>query len=227
MVLGEYRFGIQLTAAERVLTFRRCWIPIYFILQYDYSLRGRRVRDYLKYLLPPILALCLGLASAHASIRSEYEVKAAFLYNFTRFVSWSHAGDTSPPLEVCIFGDDPFGDLLDPIRGRKSQGRELQLRYPDNRASLAGCDVLYIGQSEARNLDDLLKLAQLKSMLTVSDIPDFVRKGGMVGYVKQGNVIRFEISLTAAAEADLTINSRLLELAVRSCDEGAMAILAT
>lgn len=173
------------------------------------------MRDHLKYLISLILSLCLGLASAHASIRSEYEVKAAFLYNFTRFVSWPHTENTSEPLEVCVFGDDPFDDLLDPLRGRRSQGRELQLRYPGDVANLAGCDVLYIAQSQSRNLDELLKLAQQQGMLTVSDLPDFVRKGGMVGYVKQGNVIRFEISLKAATEAGLTINSRLLELAVR------------
>ncbi|MFL1453176.1 YfiR family protein [Marinobacter sp. GN3S48] len=197
-----------------MLTFDKCRIPICFI-QYDYLLRGRFVRDHLKYLPPLILSLCLGMVPVHASIRSEYEVKAAFLYNFTRFVSWSHAGSNSEPLEVCVFGDDPFGDLLNPLRGRKSQGRELQLRYPDDASNLSGCNVLYIAQSQSRNLDELLDLAQHQGMLTVSDLPEFVRKGGMVGYVKKGNVIRFEINLKAATEAGLTINSRLLELAVR------------
>ncbi len=211
------RSGIGLTAAERVLVFGKCRIPICFILQYDYSLRGRLVRDHLKYFVSLILSLCLGLVSAHASIRSEYEVKAAFLYNFTRFVSWPHTQteNTSEPLEVCIFGDDPFEDLLDPLRDRKSQGKDIELLYPDNTESLAGCDVLYIGQSQSRDLGKLLELAQLNGILTVSDLPDFVRNGGMIGYLKQGNVIRFEISLKAAEEAGLTINSRLLELAVR------------
>lgn len=155
------------------------------------------------------------MVSAYASIRSEYEVKAAFLYNFTRFVGWSHAGSSSEPLEVCVFGDDPFGELLNPLHGRTSQGRELQLRYPDNVTNLSGCDVLYIAQSQSRSLEELFDLARHQGMLTVSDLPDFVRKGGMVGYVRKGNVIRFEISLKAATEAGLTINSRLLELAVR------------
>lgn len=173
------------------------------------------MRDHLKYFIFTILCLCLGLAAAHASIRSEYEVKAAFLYNFTRFVSWSQVGDSSAPLEVCVFGDDPFGELLDPLHGRKSQGRELQIRYPENTYSLTGCDVLYIGQSESRNLANIFNIAQQHGMLTVSDLQDFARKGGMFGYVKRGNVIRFEINLKAATEAGLTINSRLLELAVR------------
>ncbi|HET8802187.1 MAG TPA: YfiR family protein [Marinobacter sp.] len=162
-----------------------------------------------------MLYLCLGLASAHASIRSEYEVKAAFLYNFTRFVTWSPAENNTTPLEVCVFGDDPFGDLLEPLRGRKSQGRELTLRYPDDVAGLTGCDVLFIGQSQSRSLASALDIARQQGMLTVSDLPDFALRGGMVGYVKQGNVIRFEINLEAATDAGLTINSRLLELAVK------------
>lgn len=174
------------------------------------------MRDHLKYLISLFLSLCLSLTSAHASIRSEYEVKAAFLYNFTRFVTWPNGATTSEPLNVCIYGDDPFGNLLDPLRGRKSQGRELQLRYPNELAGIAECDVLYIGKSQSRNVDEVLDLAEShKGVLTISDLPDFIRKGGIVGYVKQGNVIRFEISLEAAIEAGLTINSRLLELAVR------------
>lgn len=173
------------------------------------------MRDHLKYFFSLILIVCLGMVPVHASIRSEYEVKAAFLYNFTRFVGWPHTSKTSEPLEVCVFGDDPFGDLLDPLRGRQSQGRELLLRYPDNASNLPGCHVLYIAQAQSRTLGELLKLAEQQGMLTVSDLPGFVGKGGMIGYVKRGNVIRFEISLKAATEAGLTINSRLLELAVR------------
>lgn len=177
------------------------------------------MRDDLKFHTPIVLCLCFcfSLASVHASIRSEYEVKAAFLYNFTRFVSWPAVENSPGPLEICVFGDDPFGDLLEPMRGRKSQGRDIQLRYPDSAGELAGCNVLFIAQSQSqsRNLSDVLELAERHGMLTVSDLQEFARKGGMVGYVKQGNVIRFEINQEAASKAGLTINSRLLELAVR------------
>ncbi|MBU2955800.1 YfiR family protein [Marinobacter sp. F3R08] len=141
-------------------------------------------------------------------------MKAAFLYNFTRLVTWPNLGKTASPLEICVYGADPFGGLLDPIRGRQSQGRNLTLRYSDVTSDLSGCDVLYIDQSLTRGLQSLLDLANERNILTVSDLPDFARKGGMIGYVKQGNVIRFEINLKAADEAGLIINSRLLELAV-------------
>ena len=173
------------------------------------------MRDHLKFLLIAVLQFCLSLAPAHGSVRSEYEVKAAFLFNFTRFVTWSHDENSAEPLEICIVGTDPFKELLDPIRGRLSQGRELQLRYPEINSDLSGCDVLYISESQSRNLNLLFDAARQQGILTVSDLPEFVRKGGMVGYVKQGNVIRFEINLKAATDAGLTINSRLLELAVR------------
>lgn len=177
------------------------------------------MRDHLKFLIAPALSLCLSLVPAftHATIRLENEVKAAFLYNFTRFVSWpdTQANEGSQPLNICIYGEDPFGDLLDPIRERKSQGRELRLRYPAEPADIAGCHVLFIAESTPRNLTTLLEFAREQGVLTVSDMADFVSRGGMVGYIKQGNVIRFEINLKAAEEAGLAINSRLLDLAVR------------
>lgn len=180
---------------------------------------GLHVRDHLKFLNSLVFSLCLSLspAFAHGTVRSEYEIKAAFLYNFTRFVAWPglESGSGGKPLNLCIFGADPFGDMLDPIRDRKSQGRELDLQYPDELQGVTDCQVLFIGDSQQRGLTGVLEYAREHQVLTVSDMPEFVNRGGMIGYVKQGNVIRFEINLKAATEAGLTINSRLLELAVR------------
>ncbi|GBO86255.1 YfiR family protein [Marinobacter salsuginis] len=173
------------------------------------------MRNHLKFWFVLLISLCLSAAYASGSIRSENEVKAAFLYNFTRFITWSHTVDGAKALEICVLGNDPFGDLLNAIRGRKSQGRELKLRYSDDPSELSECDVLYISESQSRSLPSLFDLAREEGILTVSDLPDFARKGGMIGYVKQGNVIRFEINLKAASSAGLTINSRLLELAVK------------
>lgn len=161
------------------------------------------------------LILCAGLTSAYASVRSEYEVKAAFFYNFTRFVSWTQPPEKELPLRVCVLGDNPFGDLLQPLVGRKSQGRELELTSPENISASAGCHVLFVSMSESRNLPAIIALAQEGHMLTISEIPNFIGRGGIIGYVKQGNVIRFEINLQAANAAGLNINSRLLELASR------------
>lgn len=175
------------------------------------------MRDHLKFLLSLLLSLSLSPAFAQATIRSEYEVKAAFLYNFTRFVTWPEveSGPGGKPLNLCVFGANPFGDQLDPMRERKSQGRELELRYPDELPGVSDCQVLFISESQQRGLTGILEFARKHQVLTVSDMPEFVTRGGMIGYVKQGNVIRFEINLKAATDAGLTINSRLLEIAVR------------
>ncbi|MDC0664288.1 YfiR family protein [Marinobacter sp. SS21] len=176
-----------------------------------------RIRRCLLNLWKGLLAitLCVGLSQVQASVRSEYEVKAAFLYNFTRFINWNQPPSEDTPLTVCVLGDDPFEDLLDPLVGRKAHGRVLQLRTPSEQTEMSGCHVLFVSESERFNLRAILEQATRQGMLTISDIPDFTRHGGIVGYVKQGNVIRFEINLLAAGEAGLTINSRLLELAAK------------
>lgn len=153
---------------------------------------------------------------AQASVRSEYELKAAFLYNFTRFVSWQQGpDDVATDLNLCVFGDDPFEGLLAPIEGRSAQGRTIYLKYPSQLDEIKDCNALFISESEIRNLSRLITAAAENDQLTVSDIPDFARQGGVIGYVQQGNVIRFEINLRAAEASNLTIDSRLLELAVR------------
>lgn len=168
---------------------------------------------FVKFLI--VLVLYASIATVQASVRSEYEVKAAFLYNFTRFVSWTNSPKKELPLRVCVLGDNPFGGLLAPLAGRKSQGRELELGIFEDILDADGCHVLFISLSESRNLPAIIALANEQQMLTISDIPNFILRGGIIGYVKQGNVIRFEINLQAANAAGLNINSRLLELALR------------
>lgn len=161
------------------------------------------------------LVLCVSLTTSHASVRSEYEIKAAYFYNFTQFVSWTPAPDKELPLRVCVLGDNPFGDLLQPIAGRTSQGRTLELVNPEDLSTAAGCHVLFVGSSNLRNLPAVISMAEKGQMLTISELPGFVDAGGIIGYVKQGNIIRFEINLQAADAAGVSINSRLLELASR------------
>ena len=172
------------------------------------------IRLFHKPVLSVLIALMLwasGVTPAWA--RSEYEVKAAYLYNFIKFVTWpEHAADDQP-IELCVYGEDPFQVLLKPIADLKAQGRPLKLRYPSERMDIAGCDVLYISASESRSVEDLLARAHADKTLTVSDMKDFTRQGGMIGFVTIGNVIRFQINLAAARASDLRISSKLLELA--------------
>lgn len=152
---------------------------------------------------------------SHASVRSEYEIKAAFLFNFTRFVTWEDVPPESNSMTVCVFGQDPFGPMLLSLEGKVAQGREINLKYPSQLSEIEGCDVLFVSKSEDDEVARIVESTSGQPVLTVSDIPDFASSGGIIGYVKQGNVIRFEINLKAAQTAGLSINSRLLELASR------------
>ncbi|MBW0147877.1 YfiR family protein [Marinobacter arenosus] len=161
------------------------------------------------------LLLCALVGASNASVRSEYEVKAAFLYNFTRFITWTEPQADGSDLEICVLGQDPFGDLLEQLDGRVSQGRTLGLAYPASLSDSENCQILFVGSAKSRDLPAITDYATKHQMLTISEIPGFVEGGGVIGYVKEGNVIRFEINLKAAQSAGLHVNSRLLELAVR------------
>lgn len=162
-----------------------------------------------------VTLLWLALSPTSASVRSEYEVKAAYLFNFTRFITWNEAPAELSELTICVFGRNPFGDVLNQLDGRVSQGRTLELAFPMSLAEADRCQVLFVGTTKARDLPSITEYAHTRQILTVSEIPDFVDEGGIIGYVKDGNVIRFEINLLEAQRAGLHINSRLLELALR------------
>src|SRR5690606_33094293 len=128
--------------------------------------------------------------------------------------SWSQPPtQADEPIDLCIFGEDPFRAQLEPMSHLKAQGRPLRLQYPGQITALTGCDVLFISASEARSVEALLAKAHAGHILTVSDMKDFAGNGGMIGFVTVGNVIRFQINLQAARDAGLQISAKLLELA--------------
>lgn len=161
------------------------------------------------------LILALVLEVSHASVRSEYEVKAAYLFNFTRFVTWPAQGNGDSNLTVCVYGHNPFGSILKQLDGRLSQSRSLSLLYPRTLSETDGCNVLFVGHVKNIPVTDITRYATDRHMLTVSEYANFIHAGGIIGFVKEGNVIQFEINLSAAQQSELMINSRLLELALK------------
>ena len=163
-----------------------------------------------------IVALAWGSGSAADSPSSrEYIVKAAFLYNFAKFVEWPPAAfvsDTSP-LTLCILGDDPFGQAIDAIEGKAAGRRRLTVRRTHTLAQIDNCHILFVARSERASVDTILTKAGQKGLLTVSDLEGFADSGGMIGLIREGNKIRFEINLEAARQAGLMISSKLLNLA--------------
>lgn len=164
-----------------------------------------------------LLALFSATAAATPDppVAGEYEVKAAFLYNFTRFVEWPpEAFDGGSPLAICVLGQDPFGSDLDrAVEGRTVNGRPLIVKRLRLGEGAAHCHILFIGTTEPGYLKHTIDGVQKSSVLTVGDDPEFLRAGGIIGFVMRENKVHFTINLPAATRAGIKISSKLLKLA--------------
>lgn len=171
-----------------------------------------------------ILALVLALAQLSPPARAqeayrEYDVKAAFLYNFVKFVEWPASAfrDDRSPFEICVYGTDPFGESLDGVvKGETVGGRGLAIRRPSHLAggaSFEGCHVLFIAGSERERAPEVLAALGSRPVLTVGDSDGFLRAGGMINFVLDEGRVRFLINQGAAERARLTISSKLMRLA--------------
>ena len=147
-------------------------------------------------------------------ITDEDQVKAAFLYNFAKFVQWPAPGDKSHPLTVCVFGDDAFGDVLQSMVGGKSvQGRDIAVRRLRAGEEARACQILFISATQARYTAELLAGASGGAVLTIGETTPFLREGGLVRFHVEGNRLRFEINAEGAQQAGLKISSQLLGIA--------------
>ncbi len=146
----------------------------------------------------------------------EYELKAAMLYNLTRFVEWPESAyaDGQAPTVLCILGRDPFGDALTSLVSKQEvSGRPVQIRHISNEKEIRGCHVVYISSSERKSIAQILAALKGVSVLTVGETAQFAARGGIVQFSLEERQVRFEINLEAASMAELKISSRLLVLA--------------
>jgi hypothetical protein len=147
------------------------------------------------------------LAAQEASL--EYQVKAAYLYNFVKFIEWPTAARQGP-LTICTAGTNPFGTTLEElVRGESIEGRAIAARVIQG--PQADCDVVFVPRGVAAG--EYLRAARNAPVLTVGESPDFVAQGGIINFVRDAGMIRFEIDQAAARRAGLQISSRLLRLA--------------
>jgi len=153
---------------------------------------------------------------------SETQVKAAYLYNFGKFVTGTSTPTTNSEYQICILGKDPFGPVLDStVSGEKIGGRAIRVVRLSSLQGMAPCNVLYISPSEAGRLASILQATQRVSVLTVSDIPRFAERGGTIGLVSHEGKIRFEVNRASAQQKQLTLSSELLKVAIRVIDQSA------
>ena len=151
-----------------------------------------------------------------AQTAGEYEIKAAFLFNFAKFVEWPVAAsdDSSSPVVIGIVGPDPFGEVLpNTVADETVKGRRLKVRHYQPADDLAGCQVLFVSRDQTAGLNELLKRASARHILTVSESEDFLRQGGMINFVQVGKNVRFDICKGAVEEAGLKMSSKLLAVA--------------
>jgi hypothetical protein len=176
---------------------------------------ARRAANWFLFALAATVFSC-AVAAAQSDQPSEYEVKAAFLFNFTKFVEWPDGSfaDAHSPIVIGILGDDPFGDgLVRIVEGQKVQGRSIVIRHEHLGDDLSRCHVLFIGASERQRSGQILAALRDASVLTVSDLDGFAAAGGVMQFVMQENRVRFVVNLDAATQSRLRVSAKLLALA--------------
>lgn len=147
---------------------------------------------------------------------SEYQVKAAYLFNFLKFVEWPENTFVDPlaPMVIGVVGDDPFGIALPQVViGKTVQGRDVVVRIYRSGEDLRGAHILFISSSERKKLPAILSSLHSSGVLTVADMEGFLDLGGMIQFVPENNRVRFAINVEAARRAKLKMSSKLLSLA--------------
>jgi hypothetical protein len=161
-----------------------------------------------------LLAMLLAISHAAAlssDSPSEYELKAAFLYNFTLYIEWpsNHSG----PFRLCVYGENPFADHLDALHGKNIDDRIFEIHYRFAGQTLHDCQLVFVAQSARGQIAEIVTDLRSHPVLTVSDIPDAVHHGIMLGLFEKNERIAFKVNLRVARQQGLTMSSKLLRLA--------------
>lgn len=176
--------------------------------------------------------------STDSEASREYQIKAAFLYNFIKFVDWpGETSDSTKPIIIGIIGKDPFGGAFEPIKDKPVKDRKVIVKWfkglneleKSSQMDKSGkhpqiedireCSLLFICSSEKEKLKETIDLLKDCSILTVADMQGFLESGGIVNFVIEENKVSFEINIAAAKQAKLEVRSNLLRLAKRIVGE--------
>ncbi len=147
---------------------------------------------------------------------SEYLIKAGYIYNFAKLVEWPASSFAQPdsPIVIGIVGNDPFGPIIDKVlEGKKVNGHPFLIKRLKAIADVKECHILFIGSSLGPHVAETIRMTRGTPVLTISEIPGFADRGGIINLTLEQNKVRFEVNVDAAKEADLNISSRLLVLA--------------
>ncbi len=146
---------------------------------------------------------------------TDYDVKAVYLYNFGRFVEWpTSVTIKNDSFTVCVLGQDPFGPALDStLAGETIGGKSVTAKRISSPQEAISCQILFMSSGEDSRVNKIIETLDKGAVLTVSDMPQFSQRGGMIQFVLEGKKVRFEVNLTAVQRAGLTLSSELLKVA--------------
>ncbi len=162
------------------------------------------------------LLLLSGLAVAGSS-SVEQKIKAAYLYNFTKFISWP--ADDAETFKLCLLGEDAVGRLLVPLEKKTAMGLPIRLRRLQRPDQARDCHIVYLaGEETAWNMENIalqgvLTISSGSQALTVSGEEGFAQQGGMIGFVVRKGRVRLQINLQALKNSGLKVSAKLLEVA--------------
>ena len=170
-------------------------------------------------------------AQASPDASREYQIKAAFLFNFIKFIDWPEEkmSENGGKITIGIVGKDPFENAFEPLKDKLLKGKKVEIirfksfsamiKEKDNGSkelrNLKKCNLLFICSSEKKNLTKIVETVKNDNVLTVGDTKGFLESGGIINLVMEKNKVRFEINIKVAQEAGLKIRSKLLSLAKR------------
>jgi YfiR/HmsC-like len=165
--------------------------------------------------LKPLILLAVLLHTAAAQSAPEYQVKAAFLFNFAKFVEWPADAFTSAdaPLQICVLGKDPFGTDFGVIGNKTVSGHRVEVLHPSGVSQAKACQIIFVASSEKQRVREILHDLRGASVLTVGDTLGFASQGGMINFVLEEDRVRFEINVKASERAHLKLSARLLTVA--------------
>lgn len=180
------------------------------------------MRSIIRYGLAWCLAFAFFAGVVQADDNKEYLVKAAFIYNFVKFVEWPDGKSIAKQnsINVCVIGDSPLSDTGSVFKAASTSKLALQLVDEKNPHNVAShCHIAFIGESESGHLGEILGALKSQPVLTVSDIDDFADKGGMIGFITDENKVKLVINPKAATATGMRIDAQLLEIATKVVDK--------
>ncbi len=166
--------------------------------------------------LVPAAVLSVSMGFAAEPVSKEYQLKAAFIYNFTKFVDWpDHRSESKDsPFTIGVFGKNPFGDELNKLaQGRSVNGRPMIIKNITSTNEAASVDLLFVSDGQEELLGKLLGTIQSTGVLTIGESKAFADYGGIINFVTEADKIRFEINLDEAERGGLKLRAQLLKLA--------------